>query len=202
MKTLLIFIKNPQLGKVKTRIAETAGVERALQIYLELLRHTRALALGVDARRLLFYSDFIAETDDWHSNDFQKLIQKGDDLGERMQQAFQESFSLGASKVVIIGSDCALLTSEIIETAFQKLTEVPFVIGPATDGGYYLLGMNAYLPDVFENIAWSTEAVLPATLERIEQMQKDYFLLPELPDIDYESDWLQYGWEIPVGSGH
>lgn len=196
MNTLLIFIKNPQLGKVKTRIAETAGAERALQIYLKLLRHTRELALQVDAQRLLFYSDFVNETDDWQSVDFQKFVQGGADLGERMRVAFQGAFSFLATKVVIIGSDCALLTAEIIETAFQKLEEVPFVIGPATDGGYYLLGMNAYQPEVFENITWSTESVLSATLERIQQLQKNYFLLPTLPDIDYESDWEQYGLQM------
>ena len=196
MNTLLLFIKNPELGKVKTRIAETAGAEHALQIYLELLRHTREIALPVDAQKLLFYSDFVNEADDWASDDFQKLLQQGADLGDRMQRAFNLAFSFSASKAVIIGSDCASLTSEIIETAFQKLEEYPFVLGPAMDGGYYLLGMNAYQPEVFNNIEWSTEAVLPATLERIQQLQKDYFLLPELPDIDYESDWEKYGWKI------
>lgn len=196
MNTLLIFIKNPALGKVKTRIAETAGPERALQIYHELLRHTRELALGVAAQRLLFYSDFIDNKDNWSAADFQKLTQQGSDLGERMRQAFEQSFAMGATKAVIIGSDCALLTSERVETAFQKLEEFPFVIGPATDGGYYLLGMNIYTPEVFDNIEWSTEQVLPATLARIQALQKNYFLLPALPDIDYESDWEQHGWEI------
>lgn len=200
MDTLLLFIKNPELGKVKTRLAETAGAERALKIYLELLRHTREVALQVEARRLLFYSNFVDENDPWQSTHFEKIVQQGADLGERMQRAFQQAFALGASKVVIIGSDCALLSSEIIATAFQKLAEFPFVVGPATDGGYYLLGMNAYHPEVFAQIEWSTETVLPTTLERIQQLQKDYFLLPALPDIDYESDWAQYGWEIWASS--
>lgn len=196
MNTLLIFIKNPALGKVKTRIAETAGPERALQIYQALLRHTRALALSVAAERLLFYSDFVDNQDEWSAADFQKMTQQGDDLGERMRRAFEQAFALGATNAVVIGSDCASLDTSIISSAFDKLQEFPFIVGPATDGGYYMLGMNHYMPEVFNNIEWSTEQVFPTTLERIETLQKKYFLMPELPDIDYESDWEKYGWEI------
>lgn len=196
MNTLIIFIKNPELGKVKTRIAATAGEERAFQIYLELLRHTREVTLSVDAQRLLFYSDFVDETDHWSSTDFQKLVQQGMDLGERMRQSFEVAFSQGASKAVIIGSDCAVLTGGIVEAAFRNLDDYPFVIGPSTDGGYYLLGMNAYFPSVFENIEWSTETVLSDSLKKIVELGKNYFLLPELTDIDHEEDWEKYGWRI------
>ncbi|MFN7117236.1 MAG: TIGR04282 family arsenosugar biosynthesis glycosyltransferase [Saprospiraceae bacterium] len=196
MNTLLIFIKNPVIGKVKTRIAETAGAVRALQIYLELLRHTRELALQVDSQRLLCYSDFIDETDNWHPADFQKQLQQGNDLGERMRHAFALAFAQGASKAIIIGSDCVALTGAIIEAAFRKLEEYPFVIGPTPDGGYYLLGMNRFEPSVFDNIQWSTEAVLPTTLQRIQTLQQACFLLPELPDIDFEADWQAHGWTI------
>ncbi len=196
MKTLLVFIKNPVLGKVKTRIAQTAGDVRALQIYLELLRHTREVALSTDARRLLFYSDFINENDSWHPSSFQKFVQQGADLGERMRRAFELAFELGATKAVIIGSDCATLSGAIVEAAFRNLQDHSFVVGPSLDGGYYLLGMNAYEPSVFEAIEWSTEAVLPTTLDRINALKQSHFLLPALPDIDFEADWEKYGWDI------
>jgi len=196
LNTLIIFIKNPKFGKVKTRIAATAGDERALQIYHELLRHTREVALSVDARRLLFYSDFVDETDNWSSADFQKMVQQGADLGERMRRAFDLSVSLGASKSVIIGSDCAALSGAMIEAAFRNLDDYPFVIGPSTDGGYYLLGMDAYEPKVFEGIEWSTDAVLPATIAHFKTLNKDFCLLPALTDIDYEADWEKHGWEV------
>lgn len=167
-----------------------------MQIYLELVRHTRELALEVEANRLLFYSDFVDETDNWSPTYFQKKTQQGADLGERMQQAFEVAFANGATKAVIIGSDCASLTAGFVETAFQKLEAFPFVVGPATDGGYYLLGMNFYAPSVFSNIEWSTEQVFSTTIKRIQALQKKYFLLPELPDIDYEEDWNRYGWAI------
>lgn len=197
MNILLLFIKNPERGKVKTRIAATAGEERAFQIYSELLRHTRALAQQVHARRWLFYSDFVDTNDDWQASDFEKMVQQGTDLGERMQGAFRQAFAAGATKVVIIGSDCAALTAELVEAAFQQLDHTSFVIGPALDGGYYLLGMNQFYPEVFDNIAWSTEKVLAATLERIQSLGHNYSLLPVLSDIDYESDWEQHGWTIP-----
>lgn len=196
MNTLLIFIKNPEKGKVKTRIAQTAGEERALQIYLELLRHTREVALEVDARRILFYSDFIPDKDNWPSQDFQKMVQHGADLGERMSNAFLLGLIRPDDKAVIIGSDCATLTKEIVEEAFAKLDDYPFVVGPATDGGYYLLGMQRHTPEIFQEIEWSTEEVLSATLQKIKALGETYFLLPELPDIDYEEDWEKYGWKF------
>ena len=196
MNTLLIFIKNPEKGKVKTRLAQTLGAEQALKIYHELLRHTRKVALGVDARRMLFYSDFIDEEDEWSPQDFQKMVQHGADLGERMSNAFLLGLISPEDKAVIIGSDCPLLSPEVIYTAFQKLEEYPFVVGPATDGGYYLLGMRQHTPALFQEMEWSTNQVLPLTLEKIEQLGAAYFILPELPDIDYEEDWKKYGWEV------
>ncbi|MEM9991254.1 MAG: TIGR04282 family arsenosugar biosynthesis glycosyltransferase [Bacteroidota bacterium] len=192
---LLIFIKNPELGKAKTRLAATVGDERALAIYKELLRHTRHIAEATEATRLLFYSKFINDEDDWQGRHFQKHLQADGDLGKKMQTAFE--LALGQhQKAVIIGSDCASLNAEIVAQAFQKLEEVPFVIGPATDGGYYLLGMHQFTPSLFENIPWSTSQVLPKTIQKIAALQQDYFLLPTLSDIDYETDWNQHGWHF------
>lgn len=112
-----------------------------------------------------------------------------------MTNAFQQICQTHR-KVIIIGSDCATLTVEIVNQAFEKLETSSFVIGPALDGGYYLLGMSQFSPAVFENITWSTSEVLPKTIEIIESLGKKYFLLPELSDIDREEDWLKYGWEI------
>ena len=91
---------------------------------------------------------------------------------------------------------CTAHTPEIIKTALEKLDEYPFVVGPTFDGGYYLLGMNSYEPSVFEDIEWSTETVFPTTLLRMASLRKRCFFLPQLSDIDYEEDWLKYGWLI------
>ncbi len=201
---LIIFIKNPQLGKVKTRLAKTVGDEKALDIYLELSKITgencQMLLQGTQLLRgqsaiqaYVFYSDFINKNDDWANDIFEKAVQSGDDLGDRMLNAF--TFILQKHpKACIIGSDCPTLSVAILETAFEVLDKNDFVVGPSTDGGYYLLGMNATSPPqyLFENMDWSTENVLPETLKRIIEQGKTVALLPELTDVDDEKDWLNY----------
>lgn len=192
---LLIFIKNVEKGKVKTRLAATVGEDRALRIYQALLDHTQKVALALAVDRLLFYSDHIELDDNWSNHSFQKFVQQGPDLGQRMLHAFQEAFK-NHQKVVIIGSDCASLTPAIVHQAFEQLDHFPFVIGPATDGGYYLLGMKAVEASLFLNMEWSTETVLSTTISRIQSLGKTYHLLPELSDIDFEEDWEQFGWKL------
>lgn len=192
---LLIFIKNAELGKVKTRLASTVGDEKALKIYRSLLNHTRHIAEETKADRLLFYNNTINHADEWSETHFQKYLQEDGDLGVRIKKAFQTAFEQH-SKVVIIGSDCASLNVEIVEEAFMALNSSPFVIGPAMDGGYYLIGMNQLELSVFENIDWSTDQVFNQTIAAIKKLNKSCYLLPELSDIDYEEDWNEYGWEV------
>jgi hypothetical protein len=192
VNTLLIFIRNAQLGKVKTRLARTLGEEETLRIYLFLLGKTRQAALGIQAQRLLFYSDFIEKNDGWAEADFSKKIQTGGGLGERMEQAFRTTFEAGAQKAVIIGSDCPELTGEILKTAFESLGTADFVLGPTYDGGYYLLGMKALEPSLLRGIEWSTTTVRARTLEKIELLGKTCALLPTFADVDTEADWLNF----------
>lgn len=187
---LLIFIRNPQLGRVKTRLARTTGDVEALRIYHVLLEKTRAAALGVEVKRLLLYSDFIDENDAWPNEHFYKLTQSAGDLGERMAQAFHDAFSAGACKAVIIGSDCPRLDGTMLREAFGRLDGCDFVLGPVPDGGYYLLGMKQMESSVFEGIEWSTDSVRARTLEKIRAAGKTCSLLPELTDVDTEADWL------------
>jgi len=189
---LLIFIKNPRRGYVKTRLARTVGEDAALRIYHYLLEQTRRAASAVQARRLLFYSDVIEPEDAWPETDFEKRVQSDGDLGARMEQAFREVFAEGAQNVGIIGSDCPALDGDMLETAFRQLEETDFVIGPTPDGGYYFLGMRAFEPSVFQGIAWSTETVLAQTLAIIQKLSKTVSLLPVLSDIDTETDWIAY----------
>lgn len=194
MNHLLIFIKNPIKGKAKTRLAATVGDDEALRIYLELLKHTRNIATQIDATRNLFYSHFIDNNDEWNNALFDKQLQINGDLGQKMTTGFQSVFEKKATKAVIIGSDCASLSTDIVDDAFAKLDTHDFVIGPAQDGGYYLIGMTDFSPKIFKNIDWSTEKVLPQTIEIINNTDKTYALLPTLSDIDYEEDWKKYGW--------
>lgn len=189
---LLIFIKNPRLGHVKTRLARTMGDEAALKTYQILLEKTRQAALGAPLQRLLFYSEQIDPTDAWDGSAFEKRVQTEGDLGARMQHAFEQAFELGAKKVAIIGSDCPELTPAILQSAFDLLDQHDFVLGPTPDGGYYLLGMKQMESAVFQDIAWSTEHVLSQTVAAIAAHQKTHVLLPVLSDIDTEADWRGY----------
>jgi rSAM/selenodomain-associated transferase 1 len=189
MTTLILFIRNPVLGKVKTRLAATIGDEEALNIYHFLLNHTNRIALEVQAKRMLFYSENVATNDGWDEAYFEKHLQHHGDLGERMYHAFQKAFEAGATKAVIAGSDCPELTTDILNEAYAMLDTHDVVLGPSDDGGYYLLGLKSPAPELFENMAWSTETVLSETLQRLKNTGKSCALLPVLNDIDTEEDW-------------
>lgn len=183
---LLIFVKNLERGKVKTRLAAAVGDDGAYRIYKYLRDYTYQAAAGVAADKYVWYSDF-PEEDDGHS--YHREVQSDTDLGERMQNAFAKVFGLGFGKAVIIGSDNLEITSAIINEALDLLDETDVVIGPASDGGYYLLGMKALHPQLFTAIAWSTGQVYGTTVNRINQMGLSYQNLIELRDIDEEQDW-------------
>jgi len=187
---LIIFIKNPELGKAKTRLAKTMGDEKALEVYKELLGYTRIVAKSVNETRFVYYSSFIDDEDKWDTQNFQNRLQKGIDLGERMNNAFKEVFEQGFENVCIIGSDCLEITKHHIEQAFINLKNNDFVFGPSTDGGYYLLGMNNYEKFVFEGKQWSTATLLAKTTQEIEEKGKKYHLLQQLTDIDTEEDLI------------
>jgi len=163
---LIIFIKNPELGKAKTRIAKTTGDERALEIYKELLQHTRTMTTKVEANRYLFYSRFVDTQDGWSGKLFDKKLQIQGGLGEKMRDAFTRIQQQGGS-MVIIGSDCGELQTEIVEQAFAALQDHDVVLGPTFDGGYYLLGLKDANLDLFSDINWSTEQVYPQTIQKI-----------------------------------
>ncbi len=183
----IIFVKNPVLGKVKTRLAAGIGEKKALEVYLHLLEITKNVALKSDCTRNVFYSDEI-ENDGWDKDSFNKFEQEGDSLGDRMNNAFEQVFALGAKKAVIIGSDCPELSADIIEKAFEILNEKDVVIGPAKDGGYYLIGMKKLYPVLFEGKKWSTASVLQETINDIIEKDLSYSLLPELSDLDNLDD--------------
>jgi rSAM/selenodomain-associated transferase 1 len=191
-ETLIVFVKNPEKGKVKTRLASVAGDEAALRIYCLLLEKTRSAALGVPCSRLLCYSDYIPVADEWPDTAFRKAVQSPGDLGQRMASAFGEAFCSGAHKAVIIGSDCPDLDAALIRNAFAALDCTDFVVGPACDGGYYLLGMKYLVPEVFQGIPWSTASVADDTLRLIRSLGMNYTLLPRLSDIDEYEDWIAY----------
>jgi len=185
---LLIFYRNPTSGKVKTRLARTVGDDKALYIYQQLATHTRHITENIDVQRAVYYSDHIERDDIWDNLKFQKFAQSGESLGQRMANAFSAGFNSGHTSICIIGTDCFELTSSVIEDAFNKLQKADVVIGPAADGGYYLLGMNTFQPGLFENKSWSTSTVAEATIKDFLREGLRFEQLDTLRDVDEEKD--------------
>ena len=190
-RALIIFARKPEAGKVKTRLAATLGNDKALDIYIKLLEHTRRVAAAATCDKYVFLTE--PKHDDFWDG-FTDEMQQGDTLGARMQHSFQFLFEKGYNHVLIIGSDCPGLDADIISKGFEELNEADIVIGPATDGGYYLLGMDKMHPSLFQNKSWSTGTVFDDTISDINAAGLSFFTLPGLSDVDEEKDipaaWL------------
>lgn len=185
---IIIFVRHPELGKVKTRLAAEIGDDKALEVYKLLLAHTFQLIKSISYPVFIFYTDSIREQDLWNGVFIHKRLQVGDNLGDRMSNAFKYVFGEGFTKAIIIGSDCYDLTREVIEQAFLNLNKNDAVIGPAKDGGYYLIGMNAPFKDLFQDIEWSTSSVYQRTIEKSKQQNLLISILIELSDVDTVDD--------------
>ena len=173
------------------------GEVKALKVYKSLLEHTATVCIDSSADCFVFYSDFIPEKDNLFpkANFIPRLQSKDENLGDKMTKAFSDIFQTNRP-VIIIGSDCPGLNPTILQEAIQQLENNDFVIGPAKDGGYYLLGMESFSPHVFEDVAWSGPEVYQKSIQNIEEHKQSYFALPMLSDVDYEEDWKEFGWEI------
>lgn len=183
---LIIFTRNPELGKGKRRLAATVGDEKALKIYKFLLEHTRSITKNIYGIKQVWYSEEVPEKDDWDNLAYEKYQQKGRDLGARMKYAFEKALERHES-VIIIGSDMYDLTALEIDEAFTKLNEHEAIIGPAVDGGYYLLGFQNKIPNgIFENKDWGTSTVLESTLKDLQNV--DYVMLDQRNDVDTFED--------------
>ena len=185
-EALIVFAKNPVHGNVKTRLAADIGDDKAFEIYLKLLYRTYANTKNLACDKFLFLSE--KKDEDLFDENFIQYLQKGNDLGEKMKNAFCEILTLGYDRIIIIGTDCPELDGKILTVAFEKLSEYDFVLGPANDGGYYLFGLKSKSDYLFEDIEWSTEKVLQQTIDKMESQNRSFFLLKELTDIDNISD--------------
>lgn len=189
---LLIFQKNAKLGTVKTRLAATIGDAAAFEAYQLLVNYTHRVARKTPVQKILFFSNHLEDDLRGYPQDYRFELQSGEGLGEKMSNAFQQLFKEGFDRLVIIGTDCAEITVEIINRAFEELEKNEVVIGPADDGGYYLLGMRRFIPDLFEGIPWSTGKVTPMTIHYLTQNEVSFALLPTLSDVDLEEDWVRF----------
>ncbi|MEJ7780150.1 MAG: TIGR04282 family arsenosugar biosynthesis glycosyltransferase [Daejeonella sp.] len=185
---LIIFVRHPELGSVKTRLAKVIGEEKTLHVYNLLLEHTRTVTRPVNCRKFVYYAGSIPEHDQWDLPGYTKRQQFGADLGERMLNAFTELFKQGFKRIMIIGSDCYQLRPAHLDSAVSSLEENDAVIGPTFDGGYYLLGMNMLTPEIFRDKAWSSSLVAKQTIETFTRHNLSYHVLRQLHDVDEAAD--------------
>lgn len=195
---LLVFVRAPQRGRVKTRLAAAIGDGAALRVYRRLAEHTLAVARALvteDVEVRVHYAPGGAgeAVRGWLGDGPVYLPQAEGDLGVRMRDAFERAFADGAERVVIVGSDLPELSAPLLRRAFGLLEGCAAVIGPTRDGGYYLLGLRGMIGGVFDGIEWSTPAVLAATLDRLRAADADPVMLPVLADVDTVED-LPPGW--------
>jgi len=185
---VIFYVKWPQKGKVKTRLALEIGSDYAIDLYrcfiLDLTDTLKKLSQDV----ILCYSPIDSETAfrSWLGDRFRYSPQPDGDLGIRMKRSFVQAFENGYERVVLIGSDTPDLPAETLKQAFAELEETDAVIGPAVDGGYWLIGFRSsgFYPGVFEGISWSTETVLAETMKRFRQKTVPVAVLPQRRDID------------------
>lgn len=197
---LIVFVKNLIVGNVKSRLALTIGYNNALEIYKNLLNKTHQVAIEIPFDKQVAYSSSMEKNDIWEATFFNKTIQHGEDIGERMYNAFCKAFADGYENVILIGSDIINLRSEIVIDAFDQLQQSDLVIGPAVDGGYYLIGLKRPMKQLFENKEWSTNKVFIQTLKSSLEMDLKISLEPELADFDriedykflHAEDWDKY----------
>lgn len=185
---LIVFVKNIKLGKVKTRLAKTIGDEGAFQVYKELVKITEQATLKVKADIHIYFSDAVVETK-WNNN--YKTVQNGTDLGERMKHAFGDGFEKGYKRIILIGSDLPDISAEIINKGFSKLNESMVIIGPANDGGYYLIGQSNMHNFIFQNKPWSQSNLFEETISELTKNKIQYQTLEILNDIDTYDDLIE-----------
>ncbi|MCK5088106.1 MAG: TIGR04282 family arsenosugar biosynthesis glycosyltransferase [Melioribacteraceae bacterium] len=193
--SIIVFARYPVEGKVKTRLASTIGARSAANIYKKIAKNVINEIKSVpNSNKYIFYSE---EKENglikkWLGKRFYYAHQNGDDLGERMQNAFRIVFGHSPNKVIIVGTDTPDLSADVINNAIDVLDKSDIVIGPAKDGGYFLLGMRKFYPELFQGIQYSTDTVFDETIKKINSLGLTFNRLNELQDIDTEGDLVQW----------
>ncbi|WP_019504067.1 TIGR04282 family arsenosugar biosynthesis glycosyltransferase [Pleurocapsa sp. PCC 7319] len=199
-ETLIIFSRYPEPGKTKTRMIPALGAEGAAELQRQMTEHMLTIAKKYKSFRNVSIEVHFAGGNgelmlEWLGNKTEYIPQVSGDLGHKMHLAFDRSFKLGNQRVVTIGIDCPDINQEILENAFNSLQKQDLVLGPAKDGGYYLIGLNQTLPQLFQNIDWGTEKVLNQTKYIAQQLNLSIHFLPTLSDVDLPQDltiWQKY----------
>ncbi|MTJ47195.1 TIGR04282 family arsenosugar biosynthesis glycosyltransferase [Dolichospermum sp. UHCC 0259] len=190
---LIIFTRYPEPGKTKTRLIPALGEVGAANLHKQMTEQTifqvkelqKIIRVSVEVR---FTGGNLEKMQNWLGNDLRYESQGEGDLGARMERSLINAFNQKAKQVIIIGTDCPDLNSKTLTTAFEQLEIFNLVLGPALDGGYYLIGLKQPIPELFTNISWGTAQVFAKTVETAQKLNLSMGHLPTLADIDRPED--------------
>ncbi len=190
---LIIFTRYPEPGQTKTRLIPALGEVGAANLQKQMTEHTisqvkelqKMTKVSVEVR---FTGGDLQKMQNWLGNDLEYQSQGAGDLGERMERSLVNAFNHNAKQVIIIGTDCPDLNSQILTTAFEQLQIFNLVLGPAIDGGYYLIGLQQPVSELFTNIHWGTAEVFAKTVEIAQNLHLSRSYLQLLADIDRPED--------------
>ena len=190
---LIIFTRYPEPGKTKTRLIPALGAEGAATLQRQMTEHTLAQVKELQAKRLVSVEVYFVGGNQqlmqsWLGTSVIYRQQGDGDLGRRMAIAFQTALEAGKQRVVVIGTDCPDLKAELMVKAFHALEQHDLVLGPAQDGGYYLIGLCRLIPELFTGIRWSTAEVLQQTMSIAQRLELAVAYLPRLSDVDRPED--------------
>jgi hypothetical protein len=190
---LIVFTRYPQPGKTKTRMISLLGNEGAAMLQRQMTEYTLKIIRKIPnfsniSAAIYFAGDDKQLMQNWLGSDLIYQPQIEGDLGQRMQTAFQESFLTGTTKAIAIGTDCPEINTTIFSKAFKALERYDLVLGPAVDGGYYLIGLNRLIPELFIGINWGTSEVFAQTKKIAQHLKLNVYYLPILNDVDRPED--------------
>lgn len=193
LQRIIVFARYPEPGKTKTRLIPAIGAEKAAALQRLLAEHVMSVIRTWIARRPVSVEIRYEGADEtrmteWLGSGFLYNIQRGDDIGEKMHNAFEDAFNEKFEHVIIVGTDLPFLNSEVLESALNLLNTHDLVLGPANDGGYYLVGLKAPQPELFRNIAWGTDRVLDRTVHAASSLGMTLTFVPALDDVDRPED--------------
>jgi len=182
---LILFIRNAVEGKVHPTIIQLVGESNALETYLQMLQHLRDITTVLPVEKLVLYSDFIETGDAFDETSYSKEMQSAGDTGSRLAEAFKSAFERGFKKVVLVMGECMELSRPHLVEAFENMNDATVVVGPAEEGGYYLLGMREYVNDFFTGKDWNGEDVFLDTMLDLQQLGLSFRLLDTLPAVSH-----------------
>ncbi len=194
---IIIFTRYPEPGKTKTRLIPALGADGAARLYRQMAEHTVRVARKlIETRGVSLevrYNGAAKDTmSSWLGDDLTYREQTGNDLGDRMWLAFRDAFDDGFTRVVIVGCDCPGISTDILDAAVERLTNWDLVLGPANDGGYYLMGLQKPHQELFRNVAWGTDRVLGETVGIARYLQLSVIFVSALDDVDRPEDLLKF----------